>query len=305
MAATAVDYYEGWLARPVRPLWQRLPLGLLRFARKKPLGFLGLVVVVALLIIATPPFTDWIAPYNYAQQSLRERLQSPSADHWLGTDQSGRDVFSRIVYGARVSVIVGFGAVAISEVIAVLIGVVSGYHLGWFDRLFQRLVDIFQALPNLVVLITVLGIFGSGLWTMVFVIGVLGGPPGSRIIRGQVISLMNRPYIEAARVLGAGGARIMLRHLLPNVIALVILGATLRIGAVVLAESTLSFLGYGLPPPFPSWGQMLALDGREYMRKAPWLAIYPGLAIGITVYAFNVLGDGLRDVLDPRLRGRR
>lgn len=305
MVVSALDLYDHRLIRPTRPLGQRILLGTLTFARKKPLGFLGLLIVVSLLVMATPPFTDWIAPYGYAEQKLRQRLQAPSAEHWLGTDQAGRDVLSRIIYGARVSVIVGFGAVAISEAIAVLIGVVSGYFGGWFDRLFQRLVDIFQALPNLVVLITVLGIFGSGLWQLVVVIGVLGGPPGSRVIRGQILSLMTRPYVEAARVVGAGGARIMLRHLLPNVMALVILGATLRIGSVILAESTLSFLGYGLPPPFPSWGQMLALDGREYMRKAPWLAIYPGLAIGITVYAFNVLGDALRDVLDPRLRGRR
>lgn len=291
--------------RPSRPLWRRAPVGLARFARKKPLGFLGLVIVLLLLVVAIPPVTDAVAPFAYSQQSLRDRLQAPSAEHWLGTDQSGRDVFSRIVYGARVSVVVGFGAVAISETIAVAIGLVSGYAGGWFDRVFQRLVDIFQALPNLVVLITILGIFGSGLWQLVIVIGVLGGPPGSRLIRGQVLSLMGRPYLEAARVIGAGSMRTMLVHILPNVLPLVILGATLRIGAVILAESTLSFLGYGLPPPFPSWGQMLALEGREYMRKAPWLAIYPGIAIGLTVYSFNVLGDALRDVLDPRLRGRR
>jgi peptide/nickel transport system permease protein len=279
--------------------------GLLRFARKKPLGFLGLVIVVVLLIAATPPFTSWIAPYGYAQQDLRNRLQGPSAQHVLGTDQLGRDVFSRIVYGARVSIIVGFGAVAISEVIAVIIGVVSGYYLGWFDRLFQRFIDVLQSLPNLVILITVLGILGSGLWQLVIVIGVLGGPGGSRLIRGQVIALMQAPYVEAARVIGAGHLRIMAVHVLRNVVALVILGATLRIGAVVLAESTLSFLGYGLAPPFPSWGQMLALDGREFMRRAPGLAIWPGIAIAVTVYAFNMLGDALRDVLDPRLRGGR
>lgn len=305
MVAPSLDLTERWIAPQVRPLWQRVPLGLANFAAKKPLGFFGLVVVAALLITAIPPFTGWIAPYDYAQQSLRQRLQAPSSEHWLGTDQSGRDVFSRIVYGARVSVVVGFGAVAISETIAVLIGLLSGYFLGWFDRVFQRVVDLFQSLPGLVVLITVLGIFGSGLWQLVIVIGVLGGPPASRIIRGQVISLMSRPYTEAARVLGAGHVRIMVRHLLPNVMALVNLDATIRIGGVVLAESTLSFLGYGLPPPFPSWGQMLALEGREYMRKAPWLAIYPGLAIGLTVFAFNVLGDALRDAFDPRLRGRR
>ena len=294
-----------WVAPRELPLWRRAPRGLLRFARRKPLGFFGLVVVLALLFLAMPPVADRIAPYSYSEQDLRHRLEGPSGRHLLGTDSVGRDVFSRLVYGARVSMIVGFGAVAVSETIAIVVGVASGYYLGWFDKVFQRVVDVFQSLPGLIVLITILGIFGSGLWQLVFVIGILGGPGGSRLIRGQVISLMHTPYVEGARVVGANAWRIMVRHILPNVMALVILGATVRLGAVVLIEATLSFLGYGMPPPFPSWGQMLTLDGREYMRKAPGLAIYPGLTIGLTVFAFNMLGDALRDVLDPRLRGKR
>jgi peptide/nickel transport system permease protein len=248
---------------------------------------------------------SFVAPERYDKNNLRDRLEGASSKHLLGTDELGRDIFSRLVYGARVSIMVPFGAVLISETLAATIGIMSAYYGGWVDKGAQRLVDIFQALPGLVVLITVLGIFGSGLWQMIAVIGVLGGPPGSRIIRGQVLSIMASPYIEAGRVIGAGDRHIMMKYVLPNVMALIILGSTIRLGAVVLIEASLSFLGYGLPPPFPSWGQMLSLQGREYMRTAPGLAIYPGIAIGIVVFAYNLLGDALRDVLDPRLRGSR
>ncbi len=196
-------------------------------------------------------------------------------------------------------------AAAINEAIGCLIGLLSGYHGGWFDKLFQRVVDIFQALPQLVVLIALLGLFGSGLWQMVITIGLLGGPGGSRIIRGQVLTTVQRPFVEAARVTGANDLRIMVQHVLPNVVPLIIFSASVRIGAVILLEASLSFLGFGLPPPFPSWGQMLTLDGREFMRRAPGVAIYPGIAIGLAVFSFNVLGDALRDVLDPRLKSRR
>jgi peptide/nickel transport system permease protein len=289
----------------VRPWWLRALRGTGRFAWRQPLGFGGLLVVIALVLIALPPVAERIAPYTYAKQDLRHRLEGPSRDHPLGTDGQGRDTFSRLVYGARVTVTVGFGAVAISETIAAVIGILCGFYSGWFDKLFQRLVDMFQALPNLVVLITVLGIFGSGLWQMVVAIGLITGPGGSRLLRGQVFTIMHRPFIESARLVGASDGRIMLVHVLPNVVPLIILGATLRIGAVILLEASLSFLGFGLPPPFPSWGQMLTLDGREFMRRAPGLAIFPGLAIGLAVFSFNILGDALRDVLDPRLRGSR
>jgi peptide/nickel transport system permease protein len=243
--------------------------------------------------------------YPYAKQDLRARLQGPSNKHLLGTDSIGRDILSRLLYGARTAVMVSFGAVLISEAISATLGIASGYYGGWVDKFAYRIVDVFQALPGLVVLITILGIFGSGLWQLVIVIGVLGGPPGSRTIRGQTVYIMASPYIEAARVIGASDVRVMTRYVLPNVFHLVILQATLRLGFVVLLEASLSFLGYGLPPPYPSWGQMLSLEGREYMRTQPGLAIYPGLAIGLLVFSFNLFGDALRDVLDPRLRGSR
>jgi peptide/nickel transport system permease protein len=332
---------EAWTIRPDRAAAIRLGQGIVNFARKKPLGFMCGLIVLALIVVGdlfpvtlnflyhvagkplgggydstytlltashgkpVPYVASYVAPYTYDKQSLRERLQPPSWKYKLGTDQLGRDNLSRLIYAARVSVVVPLGAVVITELIAASIGIASGYYGGWVDKIGQRLVDVFQALPGLVVMITVLGIFGSGLWQLIVIIGVLGGPPGSRIIRGQVLSIMATPFVEAARVVGANDRRIMMKYLLPNVMALIILGSTLRLGAVVLIEASLSFLGYGLPPPFPSWGQMLSLQGREYMRSAPGLAIYPGLAIGLVVFSYNLLGDALRDTLDPRLRGSR
>jgi peptide/nickel transport system permease protein len=332
---------EGWRQERERPFPVRAFTGLVSFAKRKPLGFVCGLVVVALIIVgdlfpvtgnflynlAGNPFGggyddiataltaaegkpipyvgSLIAPFKYDKNHLRDRLQGSSSTYLLGTDELGRDILSRLIYGARVSIIVPFGAVLISETLAATIGIMSAYYGGWVDKFSQRIVDIFQALPGLVILITVLGIFGSGLWQMIAVIGVLGGPGGSRIIRGQVLSIMASPYIEAGRVIGAGDRRIMTTYVLPNVMALIILGSTIRLGGVVLLEASLSFLGYGLPPPFPSWGQMLSLQGREYMRSAPGLAIYPGIAIGIVVFSYNLLGDALRDVLDPRLRGSR
>jgi peptide/nickel transport system permease protein len=321
---------EGWEAPVQRSLPSRILSGLGNFARKKPLGFFCGVVVIGFMIIGdvvpatlnkaasvsgisnsepVPYLADIIEKntelvYPYAKQDLRNRLQGPSSTHILGTDSIGRDIFSRLFYAARTAVMVSFGAVFISSTMQIFLSVPAGYYGGWYDKLAYRLVDVADSLPGLVVLITVLGIFGSGLWQMIFVIGVLGGF-GGRSLRGQTIQVMASPFIEAARVIGASDRRIMARYVVPNIFALVILGATLRLGGVVLQEASLSFLGYGLPPPFPSWGQMLSLEGREYMRTQPGLAIYPGLAIGLLVFSFNLFGDALRDVLDPRLRGSK
>jgi peptide/nickel transport system permease protein len=321
---------EGWTQPRQRPLALRILTGLKNFARKKPLGFVcGLVVVFFMVIGDVVPETinklartagiaDRPVPYladalekrvgflyPYAKQDLRARLQGSSNKHLLGTDAIGRDILSRLMYGARTAVMVSFGAVFISMTIGASIGIMSGYYGGWVDKGLYRVVDVFQALPGLVVLITILGIFGSGLWQLVLVLGVVGGPIQSRTIRGQTIYVMSSPFIEAARVIGAGDRRIMMRYVLPNVFALIILNATISLGFIVLLEASLSFLGYGLPPPFPSWGQMLSLEGRQYMRTQPGLAIYPGLVIALLVFSFNLFGDALRDVLDPRLRGSR
>jgi peptide/nickel transport system permease protein len=321
---------EGWEAPVHKPLPVRFALGIKNFARKKPLGFICGFVVIFFFVIGdvvpesinkisrTVGLSEYPVPYladqleqtlpflyPYAKQDLRARLEGSSNGHLLGTDAIGRDILSRLVYGARTAVMVSVGAVTISMTIGAIVGIMSGYYGGWVDKGLYRLVDVFQALPPLVILIVILGIFGSGLWQLVIVLGVIGGPIQSRTLRGQTIYVMASPFIEAARVVGCSDRRIMVRYILPNVFALIVLGTTLRLGIVVLLEATLSFLGYGLPPPFPSWGQMLSLEGRQYMRTQPGLAIYPGLAIGILVFSFNLFGDALRDVLDPRLRGSR
>ena len=321
--------YDDWIQTPTRNPVSRFFMGLARFARRKPLGAIcGLMVLFFMIIGDIVPETvnkavtvagggkpvPYVADimrdelsfvYPYDQQNLRDRLQGSSSKYWLGTDSLGRDTFSRLIYGARVAIMVSFGAVIISEIIATVIGISSGYYGGAVDKVAFRLVDVFQSLPGLVILITILGIFGSGLWPMIIVIGIVSGPPGSRVIRAQTLSVMANPFIEAARVVGASDARIMARYILPNVFPLIILGSTLRLGAIVLIEASLSFLGFGIPAPFPSWGQMLSTDGRDYMRVQPMLAVWPGIAIGLLVFSFNLFGDALRDVLDPRLRGTR
>ena len=271
------------------------------FCRRKPLGALGGLIVLVLLLLAL--FAPWIAPYTYDETIPGARMKAPGSQFWMGTDNLGRDVFSRVVYGAGVSVTVGFGAVLLANVLATLIGITSGYFGGAYDICVQRVVDAWQSFPFLVVILSMMAVLGPGLLNLVLALGVLGAAAGSRVIRGTTISVMQNTYVEAARALGAGHLRIMLRYVLPNVAATIIILATIGLGAAILAESALSFLGFGVPPPYPSWGAMLSGSGRSFMYRAPWMAIWPGAAISLAVFGFNMLGDALRDVLDPRLRG--
>jgi len=293
------------LAYPApRPLPLRLLALLGRFARRKPLGFAGLLIVLTLVLMAL--FAPVLAPYPPNKTDRRHGLEGPSARHLLGTDKTGRDVLSRLIYGARISITVGFGAVALSAAGAALVGMVSGYLGGWPDKIIQRFVDAWQSMPGLIILITFLGIVRrlpdvNLLLAMILAIGVLGIAGSSRVIRSAVLVITASPYIEAARATGATGWRIVRVHILPNVFPLILVGATVSLGGVILAEASLSFLGFG-PAGEPSWGQMLSTDGRDYMRAYPGLAIFPGLAIMIVVLGFSFLGDGLRDVLDPRLK---
>lgn len=268
------------------------------FVRRKPLGAFGAAVILVMILVAI--FAPTIAPYRYDHQVLSNRLRDPSTEHLMGTDNLGRDIFSRVVYGARVSITIGFSAVAIQTVAVTVLGVVSGYYGRRFDLLLQRFIDIWIAMPGLVALILFVSVFGPSMLTIIILLGVLGAAGGSRVVRGATISVRAQPYVEAARVLGASDVRVMLRHILPNVLHIVIIGATVAIGGFVLAEASLAFLGFGVPPPYPTWGQMLNVS-REYLFF-PWLALWPGLALTVTVFAFNVFGDALRDVLDPRLR---
>jgi peptide/nickel transport system permease protein len=215
----------------------------------------------------------------------------------------GRDMLSRIIYGARLSLIVGFSATAFSILISTFIGVTTGYFGGKYDLIVQRFVDAWMIFPGLVILIVFVSIFRPGMWQIIFILGLQYGIAGSRIIRGAVISTKENMYVKAADSIGATIARILLRHILPNIMAPIIILFTTRIAAVILAEATLSFLGLGIPPPAPSWGGMLSGTGRSYMLEAPWLAFVPGIALTVVVYGINVFGDAMRDLLDPRLRG--
>lgn len=291
---------------PDRILPLRMALGLWRFARRKPLGFFGMAIVLSFIVIAI--FADQIAPYEPNKIDLRHRLEGPSPLHRLGTDATGKDTLSRLIYGARISMQVGFGAVFISAIGAATLGMVSGYAGGWFDKIIQRIVDAWQAMPSLIILLTILGIVRRMpdvdlVLAMTVTIGLLGIAGPSRVIRSQVLTLKQAPYVEAAQSMGASSLHILLFCILPNVFPLILVSATVSLGGVILAEATLSFLGFG-PAGEPSWGQMLSVDGREYMRSQPGLAIFPGLCIALAIFGFNVFGDALRDVLDPRLRKR-
>jgi peptide/nickel transport system permease protein len=285
------------LPRPWRvPRSARL---VLRFCRRRPLGAIGAVIIVALLLMAV--FAHWIAPYAYDQSV--SRMKPPGAQFWMGTDNLGRDVWSRVVYGARISVTVGFATVALSTLLAVVIGVSSAYVGKTYDILVQRVVDAWISFPALVIILSLLAALGPGLLNLIFALSIIGAAGTSRVIRGATLSIMQNPYVEAARAIGAGHARILLLYVLPNIMATIIILATIGLGTVILVESALSFLGFGVPPPYPSWGAMLSGSGRTFMYHAPWMALFPGAAISVAVFGFNMLGDALRDVLDPRLRG--
>ena len=274
---------------------------LARLARRKPLGAIGGVIVVAMLLMAV--FAERIAPYGYDESVRGARMKAPGAAHWLGTDNLSRDIWSRVVYGARVEITVGFFTVALALVAASAIGVSSAYFGGAWDLVVQRVVDAWLSFPYLIIILSVMAVLGPGLVNVILSLALLLSATNSRVIRGATLTVMQQTYLEAARAMGCGHARIILRHLLPNVTATIIILATIGFGAVILAESALSFLGFGVPPPHPSWGGMLSGSGRTYMFRAPWMAVWPGVAISLAVCGFNMLGDALRDVLDPRLRG--
>jgi peptide/nickel transport system permease protein len=274
---------------------------IVRLFKEKPLGAIGGIIFLILLL--TGIFANFLAPYGYNEMDPIGRLKNPSAGHLLGTDHMGRDMLSRIVYGARLSVIVGFAATSLSIIISTLIGITTGFFGGKFDLIIQRLVDAWMIFPGLVILIVCVSIFNPGMWQIILVLGLLFGIAGSRIIRGATLSTKENMYVRAADSFGASTLRLLLRHILPNIMAPIIVLFTTRIAAIILAEATLSFLGLGIPPPAPSWGGMLSGSGRDYMLQAPWLAFAPGAALTIVVYGINVFGDAMRDLLDPRLRG--
>jgi len=284
---------RGRVGRAARAVWW--------FTRRKPLGALGAAIVLAMLLMTV--FAEAIAHYDYDETIRGARMRPPGAAHWLGTDNLGRDMWSRIVYGARVSVTVGFATILLGTALATAIGISSGYFGGVYDIAVQRVVDAWMSFPFLVIVLSVMAVLGPGLGNVILSLSIIIAANASRVIRGAAIQTSQQAYVEAARALGAAHARILVRHILPNVTATIIILATIGLGAVILAESALSFLGFGVPPPYPSWGAMLSGSGRTYMFRAPWMAVWPGIAISLAVFGFNMLGDALRDILDPRLRG--
>jgi len=273
----------------------------LDFARRKPLGAIGGVIVLGLLVMAV--FAERIAPHPYASSIPGARMKPPSVKYWMGTDNLSRDIWSRVVYGARISITVGFATVALATLMAAAVGVSSAYLGGTYDILVQRVVDAWISFPGLVVILSLMAVLGPGILNLIIALSILGAAGASRVIRGATLSVMASPYVEAARALGAGHLRIVSLYVLPNVLATILILATIGLGQVILAEAALSFLGFGIPPPYPSWGAMLSGSGRSFMYYAPWMALFPGTAISLAVFGFQMLGDALRDVLDPRLRG--
>ena len=291
---------------------RRLPWYLdvwVRLIRTKPLGTFGAVLALVLALVAI--LADVILTYPYKRVHLSDTLVPPMAPgtvgpaYILGTDNLGRDMYSRIVYGTHVSMTVAGGAVGLGIFFATVLGTLSGFMRGPVDLVLQRIVDAWISIPFLILLLSIMMIFKPGIGPVIFTLALGSSFSNSRIVRRSVLSTMTMPYIEAARTLGAGNLHIILFHVLPNVMAPIIVVATLGLGNVILAESALSFLGFGVPPPYPTWGQMLSGSSRVFMYKAPWIAVAPGLAISAAVFGFNMLGDALRDLLDPRLRGAR
>lgn len=272
-----------------------------RILRRNRLAMAGLAVLIAFYLAAF--LAPWLAPYDpIAQESLVSNgYLPPSAQHWLGTDQFGRDVLSRLLYGARISLLIALTAIAISITVGTLLGAIAGYLGGKVDAIIMRTIDLILSFPRLVFLILIVALSRPSLPLIILVLGLTHWPGTARLVRGEVLSLREREFIDAARALGFGRLRIIFRHLIPNVLAPVIVAATLGIGDTIVAEAGLSFLGLGVQPPTPSWGNMVA-DGRQNLIGAWWIATFPGLAIVLTVTAFNLIGDGLRDALDPRLR---
>ncbi len=286
--------WSGVLITPARQAFRAL--------KRKPLGFAGLAILLVIGFAAV--FAPLIAPYGYAEVDFVYRLKGPSWDHLLGTDNLGRDSFSRILYGSRISLGISFTAVLLAKATATAIGIVSGYYGGWFDKIFQRFVDVWISLPTLIILVSVISILGPGIIGLTAIIALAVTASSSRLIRSVVLQVRREAYVEAALSMGARDGRIMLRHIFPNVTHIVIYSSTVSLGSTILIVASLGFLGYGVPPPHPDLGGMLSGDGLTNMRRQPWLAIGPGAVITAIVFSFNVFGDALRDMLDPKLRGR-
>ena len=270
------------------------------FLRRYPLGAVGAAIVAAIVLMAV--LADWITVFDPTSTDSRMSLARPGGVHLLGADFMGRDLWSRIVYGARISLAVGVGATSLGCLIGASVGLMSGYFGGWLDLIVQRFMDMLQSLPLLVMALVMSVALNPSVSTTIIAISIPLVPTVARVIRSNTLALREMPYVEAARAAGMGEIAIALRHVLPNTLAPLIVLATAQLGSAILVEAALSFLGLGIPEPYPSWGRMLSDSAAEYVRTAPWLVIYPGVAISLAVFGTNLLGDALRDIFDPRLR---
>ena len=293
------DSSSGRVAETKRRSW--LVEFFIRLVKEKPLGTVG--GIITLLLLFTGIFADFLAPYGMNETYIEGRLLAPSARYWLGTDNLGRDILSRVIFGARISVIIGLSASTIATIISLFIGTLCGYIGGKFDLIVQRVVDAWMCLPQLILMMVVISLIGPGMLQVTIVLGLLWGIVGSRIIRSAVIGIKENVYVAAATAIGCSTTRILTRHILPNIMAPTIILFTTRVPNVILTEASLSFLGFGIPLPTPSWGGMLSQEGRVYMFQAPGMVVWPGLALATVVYGVNMFGDAVRDILDPRLRG--
>ena len=293
LAPSAVEFVD------IRPSWATRAL---RFCRRQPLGTLGMVIVLVMLFAGLT--ANWIAPYNPTANDFAAMTQPPSWAHWLGTDQFGRDQLSRIIYGARTALIVGFSSAVIGGFTGLVLGVGSAYFGGRLDLVFQRVLDVGMAFPLIILALAVVAIFGTGVENVIIAITIPLIPRCARIVRASALAIREIPYVDAARACGYGHVRIILRHMVPNVMAPFLILLTAFVGQAILAEASLSYLGLGVQEPVPAWGLMLQGGAEEYASTAPWIAVFPGLAIALTVFGFSLFGDALRDVLDPKMRDR-
>lgn len=272
----------------------------MRALRSQPLALFGMVVLTLLVVLAL--FAPWLAPYDPAAIHLHARLAAPSAAHWFGTDELGRDILSRVIFGARISLIVASSVVALALSAGIVLGSIAGYYGGWLDNFLNVIVmNSFMALPGILIAIALVAFLGPGMGNLVLALSITGWVGYARLVRAQVLAAREREYVEAARSIGASDLRILCRHILPNILQPVLVQAAVGMAGVILAEATLSFLGLGVPPPMPSWGVMLN-DARAHLFDAPHMVVFPAIAIMLAVLSFNFIGDGLRDQLDPRTR---
>jgi peptide/nickel transport system permease protein len=280
----------GWLTR------------IRQFARRNPLGAAGALVIIVMFLLAA--FADVIAPYNPVANAYDRLHSPPSLENWFGTDQFGRDVFSRIVYGARTALLVGFVSAFVGASIGLVLGVASAYFGGKVDLIFQRVLDVFMAFPLIIMALAVIAIFGTGAQNVIIAITIPFIPRFARVVRSSALAIREMPYIDAARANGFSHTRIILRHMVPNVMAPFLIMITAFVGQAILLEASLSYLGLGVQEPTPAWGLMLQGGAEEYAESAPWIAIFPGLAISLAVFGFSLFGDAVRDELDPKLRSQ-